>query len=133
MKSAKTLPEQRSAARLKLWLALGWLQTLGVTILSLLPLRELPGPAFSHLDKLYHVTAYGVLMAWFAWATPVARRKRLAGWLLVLGIAIELAQGYVPYRASSVADVLADALGIALAAWLVRHPYAGFAAVAGSK
>lgn len=133
MKSVNRRPEPRSSVHLKLWLACGWLQALGVSILSLLPLRELPGPAFSHLDKLYHAAAYAVLMAWCACATPVARRARLAGWLLVLGVAIELAQRYVPYRSSSLGDGLADALGIVIGAWLVPRPYASFVAVPSPK
>ncbi|HJV69354.1 hypothetical protein [Ideonella sp.] len=38
--------------------------------------------------------------------------------LLAFGVGIELLQALTPYRESSLADVLADAVGIAAGRWL---------------
>ncbi len=104
-----------------LWFRLGWLQALGVAVLCLWPLRELPGPDLPWTDKLYHVGAFGILMWWFAVALPRARWWSTGLCVVGFGVLIEFAQAFVPLRSPSVADVLADALGVlvgALLAWL---------------
>lgn len=78
--------------------------------------RELP------LDKLRHLLAFGTL-AWVAAQGfgPLARRRwRIAAALLAYGVFIELVQSGIPGRQASAADVLADALGIALGLLLAR-------------
>jgi VanZ family protein len=72
--------------------------------------RELP------LDKLRHFAAFAAL-AWvavqgFGRARPAATAVALA--LLGYGVFIELVQSLIPGRQASAADVLADAVGIAL-------------------
>lgn len=96
----------------RLWLGLGWLQTAALVVLCLLPLRELPGSAIPWSDKLYHGAAFAGLMWWFAVATPRAGWPRAALGLTLLGIAIEFAQGFVPFRAPSLADGVADFAGV---------------------
>lgn len=103
-----------------LWFALGWLEVLGVTVLCLWPLRELPGPDLPWSDKLYHLGAFGLLMWWFAVALPRARWPFTALGVLGLGVFIEFAQGFVPFRSPSLADVVADALGVLAGAVLAR-------------
>jgi hypothetical protein len=81
-----------------------------IMVLALIPPGD--GPDwFAQADKLRHAVAFIAL-----WA--IGRRARLRPtWALALGllgfgIAIELAQALTTYRDSSVADVLADAVGI---------------------
>lgn len=103
-----------------LWFTAGWLQVLGITVLCLWPLRELPGPDLPWTDKLYHGAAFALLMWWFAVALPRVRWPRTGLSLVALGVAIEIAQGFVPLRAPSFADVLADTLGVLAGALLAR-------------
>jgi VanZ family protein len=99
-----------------LWFCLGWLQALGITVLCLWPLRELPGSDIPWSDKLYHAAAFGSLMWWFAVALPRSRWWRTGLLVLGLGVAIEFLQGFVPFRAPSLADALADGLGVLVGA-----------------
>lgn len=104
-----------------LWFGLGWLQAIGITVLCLLPLRELPGPDGPWTDKVYHLAAFGLLMWWFAVALPRARWPVTGLAVVLLGVCIEFAQGFVPFRAPSFADAIADTAGMlagALLAWL---------------
>jgi VanZ family protein len=79
------------------------------------------------LDKARHLLAFAAL-AWVAtqgWGR--VHRAGLAAALLAYGVFIELVQSQVPGRHASTADVLADALGIALGLLLARafSPVAG--------
>ncbi len=71
-------------------------------------------------DKVEHFTAYAMLSAWSV--LIFARRRghwKAAAALLLLGIAIELAQGaFTTDRTMDARDALADALGIAFGQWL---------------
>ena len=71
---------------------------------------------FGWSDKLEHCVAYGALMGWFAFLyrrTPA--RLAYAIGFVAMGIAIEFIQPYTG-RDFEVADMLADALGVA-AGW----------------
>ncbi len=104
----------------KLWLAAGWLQVVAVALLCLWPLPKLPGPELPWVDKLYHAAAFGQLMWWFAVGSPRDRWPAIALRVLGFGIGIELAQGVVPYRSASIADAVADAVGVFIAALVAR-------------
>jgi VanZ family protein len=78
--------------------------------------RDLP------LDKARHLLAFASL-AWVAaqgFGPPARRGGRIAAALLAYGVFIELVQAGIPGRHASVADVLANALGIALGLVLAR-------------
>ena len=81
--------------------------------------RPGPGPAaeFTGADKLEHLLAFGSMACvgrlGFAALGPVA------AWLLGYGVFIEVMQMGIPGRDASVADVVADACGIALGLALV--------------
>jgi VanZ family protein len=87
----------------------------------------LPTDQFIEGDKLIHACAFFALAFLIDGAWPARR----LGWrVLVLltayGAAIELAQGYVAYRDSSLLDLAADVSGLLLYAgligpWLRRH------------
>jgi hypothetical protein len=102
------------------WRIVGWLGVLGVIVLSLIP--NPPSIGVEQGDKIGHAAAYALLMLWFA-QIHLQRWQRMpvALWLLTLGIALEFAQGWAGPRTFSIADMGADAAGIALG-WLAAPP-----------
>jgi VanZ family protein len=105
-----------------LWWSLGGLGVAIVLVLSLMPEPPaLPGDTEGWAG---HVLAYGTMMAWFARLAPAGRQRLAAAVALcLLGVAIEYAQRATGYRTFDVADMLADALGVA-AGWLLSPPRA---------
>lgn len=92
-----------------LWLGVGWALVLAVVFLSLVPQQDLPPLGYD--DKLGHLIAYAVLMAWFAQLHR--HRGRLALSLLAMGAGLEGLQGLTGYRDMTAADVLANGAGVA--------------------
>jgi VanZ family protein len=113
-------PENPSSRIRRLWLTVGVLLIGLVLYLSLRPQPvEEPPPG---LDKFEHTIAYGVLMYWFAHLEPHRRgRLRLAAGLAGMGVAIECLQGLVGHRLFSVADMMANGLGVVIG-WLAAPP-----------
>lgn len=88
--------------------------------LSLWPFPPGPG-VLPHADKLQHALGFMGLAGLGRLAFGAAACDRLMLGLLVQGLAIELAQGlFTLHRQASAADLLADAVGLALAAGLWR-------------
>ncbi len=89
-----------------------------VVLISILPGRTLPGPRIPGLDKVAHFVFYAVLALL---AQHALRRPSPACWAVVtvscglLGAALELVQFFLPKRAMSVTDALANVLGAAAA------------------
>lgn len=87
---------------------------------GLIPLKSLPGPDFKLLDKSWHLVAFAglsvllsrVFLHWGRGATA-ARDAALSATLL--GALLEILQSFTTYRSADWADLLADALGAALA------------------
>jgi len=73
-----------------------------------------PSLGFEQGDKLEHVVSYGLVMFWFC-QLYAAHRARLGYALgfVALGVALEFVQGWLGYRDFEVADMLADAAGVA--------------------
>ncbi|MFN7474950.1 MAG: VanZ family protein [Burkholderiales bacterium] len=78
-------------------------------------------------DKLHHLLAYAGLMLVWRLAMPQANTRtqlKLAILLMLMGVAIEFAQGLTPHRFFEWADALANATGVCLgwsvAALLIR-------------
>jgi VanZ family protein len=94
---------------------LGWLYAGLIAFLSLAPAP--PETGYPYGDKVGHFLAYALLMVWFARLYP-ARRARFAYALLWLayGIGLEFAQQASGYRSFELADMAANALGIAAGA-----------------
>lgn len=113
------IPETNFRAR-RLWLILGWMLILLVIYLSLAPISiEVP---VEEGDKFGHVAAYAALMLWFAnLYETLTRRSMLAIGFVALGIALEFVQGWTGYRTFEVADMAADALGVAVG-WALAPP-----------
>ena len=109
----------------QLWVAAFWLAVLAGTVVSLLPSPQLPDPWFPGSDKLQHTVAYAVL---FVLGRQAGYRSKwgLPLGVLVLGVAIELAQGaFTTTRTAEWIDVVADAMGIAFGllatSWMERQ------------
>ena len=84
-----------------------------VIAVSLAPREALPPVGL--WDKLQHFLAYGALTLLGGVAFPGRQRLLvLGGWLVLLGGALEFAQGQIPGRFGSLGDALANALGVAL-------------------
>lgn len=100
--------------RPKLWLSLWGVAIVALIVVCLVPLGSLP-PLPDNSDKLEHLIGYFVLSA--AAVQLFANRRALslaAMGLILLGIGIEIAQGYTAYRSSDPADALANTLGVLL-------------------
>ena len=102
------------------WSLIGWFGVALILYLSLMP--HPPELDIEQGDKLQHMAAYAVLMGWWAQMGASDRANaRIALIMLGLGIAIEFMQAATGYRTFSVADMVADALGIALG-WMLAPP-----------
>ena len=97
----------------QLFLIFGFVFLAAIVYLSLsTTVLELPGDTDGHLA---HVGAYALMMFWFTRVYRGARSALVIGAVLMgLGVLIEYLQGYGGYRNFERADILADALGIAL-------------------
>jgi len=108
----------------RVWLGAWALMILAVIVLSLIPKPPIP-PTLT-IGKLDHLIAYFALAA-FAAQLYLRRRAQLgaAFALVLLGIALELAQGYLTtYRHMAAYDALIDALGVALGTAVAWTPLA---------
>lgn len=101
-----------------------WISLAGILVLSLLPTEQLPPQTAQVWDKAQHAIGFFWLGLCGHAAYPQAGFRVLA-WVLLWGVAIELAQTLTSWRQGDVLDWLADALGAGLATlvWLVwsRH------------
>jgi hypothetical protein len=106
-----------------MWLVIAWLLVGPVVVLSLVRLGvDSPG---SENDKLGHLLAYATLMFWFS---PIYSRGRarlfIAVGLALMGVGLEIAQGYTAYRSFEYADMVANGTGVLLG-WLAAPPRTG--------
>jgi len=98
----------------RLWWLIGWALVAFILYSTLAPSYDVPN---LHLwDKLEHAGAFFGVTLWFGGLIRRRRYALLALWMLLLGIAIELAQGYMGWgRDMDIHDVYADATGVAVA------------------
>lgn len=93
---------------------------------GLLPLKSLPGPQISWIDKVWHLVAFAGLamllaraLAHYRGAGPkVSLKAALAS--AALGGLLELLQSLTPFRSAELADMVADGLGALLAYLVLR-------------
>lgn len=104
-----------------LWRAAGWLIVVAIIVFSLTPQQPHIGRLEMN-DKLGHLTAYAIGMGWFAALYPsMTQRVGYAGFFIALGIALEFAQAFTPYRQFELFDMLADGIGVA-AGFMLGQP-----------
>ncbi len=97
----------------RLWLAIGWAIVAAIVYGSVM--HSPPSLGFEQSDKLEHLGGYGLVMFWFCQLYR-ARRARLGYALafVALGVTLEFVQRWLGYRSFEVADMVADAAGVAL-------------------
>lgn len=95
------------------WVRLFWLAVLVVLTLLLMPLNDNPNPGIKHLDKIVHAFIFMGLAVLALRAWPAYWCWSFLG-LLVLAALTEMLQGLTGWRTASVADFVADALGLVL-------------------
>ncbi|OEY65776.1 VanZ family protein [Marinobacter sp. X15-166B] len=95
-----------------LWRLILILSLIGILFLATTS-QPYPIPSSGN-DKINHVLAFVQLTLVSRLAWPGARPGILVAVLLGYGLSIELIQGQLPYRYFSLADLLADAVGIAI-------------------
>lgn len=118
------LPQRQLRWR-PLWLIIGWVLVGVVIWLSLAPrLPDLDMP-IEYVDKAGHFLAYCTLMLWFAFLYLRAAHIWIALALVLLGVGLEVAQDVSGYRMFEIADIVADAAGIAAGLLLARTPLGG--------
>ncbi|HTA65657.1 MAG TPA: VanZ family protein [Xanthomonadaceae bacterium] len=107
-----------------LWIAVWIVMILGVIVLSLMP--GPPIPDLLTIAKFDHFIAYSALTA-FAVQLYASRDAQFvaAVAMVVLGIALELAQGYLTtYRDMSLFDACVDTVGVAAGLAIAWTPLA---------
>jgi len=100
-------------------LALGWAWVALIIYLSVTP--SPPHIDVEHSDKAGHLFLYAVPAFWFT-ALHAAKRLQLLSCaaLIALGIALEFVQRGLGYRSFEIADMVADAAGVAAGYALAR-------------
>ncbi|MDW8469631.1 MAG: VanZ family protein [Burkholderiales bacterium] len=110
-------PAADAASQRRAWLAAGALVAAAIVWLSLTP--SPPQAGVEHEDKVGHVVAYGALMyCLYRGAVSRAARLAFAAASLAMGIGLEFAQDWLGYRHREIADIVANAAGVALG-WAV--------------
>jgi VanZ family protein len=108
------------------WLLVG-IYAGGLTILSFISSPSLvPAWGLPHLDKLLHAVAYAgltlVLLRALSLTFATGPSSKLLVWGVMLAICYgacnEMLQAFTPARTMSVSDGLANALGVAVVAWM---------------
>jgi VanZ family protein len=101
------------------WKLLFWFILALLLYLTLTPTPPKP-ISFNQIDKLYHFSAF----AGFTFVFTIAFRQIKSGYILllsiILGIVIEVIQHYIPNRGFSIADMIADLIGVLAGFWLAR-------------
>jgi VanZ family protein len=110
------------------WIGSIWLLVLVIVVGSLMPAT---GPApVTGFDKIEHVVAYFTLALLGSAVVTAGRLPWVMARVMILGLALEAMQALVTVsRTADWADVLADAIGVLTAWWIVRRR-AGWAVTA---
>ncbi len=74
------------------------------------------GPiGIQHADKLFHIIGFGAFAFFFVLAFPRLKLRWIILLSFCMGIGVEAAQSFIPYRSFSIADMVADLTGILIA------------------
>lgn len=98
----------------RIWLGAWVLGLVASVVICLVPLPRLAA-SMDHLDKLEHALGYALLAGWAAMLFATLRGLMFAAvGLIAWGIGIEGLQALVPWRSASLADVVANGVGVAV-------------------
>ncbi len=101
------------------WLVIGILLIIVIIIASLMPVPDVVNQLPQNTDKLQHFIAYFILMGWFVQIYHLlSQRVCLAICFILLGLLLEILQGFSGIRHADWTDILANSLGVLLA-WQV--------------
>lgn len=109
----------------KFWMFTGFALIALVVYLSLTS-SPVGMPDIKMGDKLGHLMAYGVLMAWFGQLYPLSSNQ--VWWFIgfcLMGVGLEVLQGLGGDRYFEYADMLANTMGAAIGWWLTRGWFVG--------
>ncbi len=95
------------------WRLIAWSALVVVAGLSLAPLSA-PPQTPSGSDKLVHVAMYAALMFCHGRGWPSRRWPLIALTLAGFGVGMECLQHFLPLRSASLADALANSLGVSI-------------------
>lgn len=96
-----------------IWLTVSWLWLLTVIILSLIAIPKSVDIAIPYLDKVEHVFSYFVLMFLFSQCyTQKKTRVIYAIGFILVGIILEVLQGFTVVRKFEYADMIANTSGV---------------------
>jgi VanZ family protein len=70
-------------------------------------------------DKLVHFVAYGGLTGLLGFAAHLDKRVLIGCVVIAIGVLDEIMQSFVPGRFADAGDLLADALGVICAIWMI--------------
>lgn len=98
------------------WLALWIAMIVAVMVVSLIPSPPVPAVSFRGIDKVEHILGYFALSSMaHALFGPMPTRARVAGALVAMGVALEIAQGTMTaMRTPDLLDAFANAFGVVL-------------------
>ena len=108
--------------------ALRWLPALAwaawILKSTLDPDPEPPPIEVAHLDKIAHLVAWAILAGLCRWALGPAASSQRALWVswglaFGYGLAVEALQAPMATRSAELLDLVADAVGALLGAWIV--------------
>jgi VanZ family protein len=118
----------KKSMRIKyLWPAIGW--SLIILVLTLTPGEKLPEVGIFQIDKFVHFFVFGLLMILSSYGlkkifttTHFRANPVLVGSLysIGLGITVEILQLFVPNRSFSLADIVANTIGVGLGYLIFR-------------
>lgn len=98
-----------------LWLSIGYALVALVVYLSLTSSSVDLEVSFLYEDKVFHVLAYFILMAWFSQIYHDSfQRNMVAVVFIIMGIMLEYLQSFDPNRYYEFADMIANSTGVAL-------------------
>jgi len=104
-----------------LWLGIGWGLVFLVSYLTLSPAPPDFYLEFEYADKIKHFIAYFCLMFWFAQLyKKIKIRIAYVIFFISMGVFLEVLQGFGGVRFFEYYDMLANAVGVAIA-WLLTN------------
>lgn len=107
----------------KLWLLIGYALVSLVIYLSVTSKPPMPDVDLPYFDKIGHLSAYFVMMMWFAQLYHVKKLRLIyACSFIALGVVMEIVQSFDPERMAEFADMVANTAGVLFAYVITKIP-----------